>query len=50
MLRLIESSPDSDANMKDLARLLLSITETSDLEVLPGKIEKLTEMLERIKR
>jgi methyl-accepting chemotaxis protein len=49
MLNLVEKSPDSDANMKELARLLLSITETTDPEALSNKLERLTELLERIK-
>lgn len=49
MLRLVESDPGSDANMKELARLLLSITGTTDPEQLTQKLEKLTELLERIK-
>jgi hypothetical protein len=49
MLRLVESDPEADANMKELARLLLSITETTAPEQLTQKLARLTELLERIK-
>ena len=48
MLRLVETDPQSDADMKELARTLLSITETTDPQQLTQKLERLTELLERI--
>jgi hypothetical protein len=48
MLRLIENDPESDANMKELARLLLSIAEPTDPEQLTQKLERLTELLVRL--
>lgn len=45
---LINSDPESTADMKQLAKLLVEITGTSNFEVMAEKLEQLQQLMERI--
>ncbi len=49
LARTINADPESTPDMKELAKLLVELTGTSDLEQLSEKIERLTTLIERIK-
>lgn len=46
---LINKDPDSTADMKELARLLVAITGTTDMEKMTENLERLQQLMERIK-
>lgn len=49
LARMIESDPESTADMKELAKLLIEITGSPDLEKMTENLERLNALIERIK-
>lgn len=49
LANLINGDPTSNADMKELARLLVAITGTTDIEKMSENLERLQELMQRIK-
>lgn len=49
LARTINADPESTSDMKELARLLVEITGTTDFEQLAERLERLTTLIERLR-